>query len=315
MRGLRELVEFFLPTTCLGCGVRMTPEESHRVWCGRCGARLRPPPGPGCPRCQAPLGTGAPAERPCRECAGWPPELMAAEAAVALGAPADRLVHGLKYEGWSVLASDLAERMEAAARRLLVRLEEDGADGRARVGTVVVPVATTTSRERQRGYNQAELVARCLAPRLGRPLEEALQRVDGGETQVALHPEARRSNVKRAFRCRGWGSDGGQGGRPGGPRPVLLIDDVLTTGATAEAAARALIEAGCPRVAVLTFARALPDPAPGRDVPEDPEALGELLDPVLPGAWGHRRSPPSAPRSGPHGVAHGDGAPSRRLHP
>lgn len=305
--GFRSLLEFFLPVSCLGCGGRMVPEESARGWCGRCGARLRPPPAPGCGRCQAPLGTARQPHRQCRECAHWPGELVAAGAAAAMAGPAHRLVHALKYEGWRALAPTLARRMEPVARRLVPRLEEDPADGSS--GLVVVPIPTTRTRARSRGYNQAELLAREVARRLEFPVVTgALRRVEEGGTQVALDPAARRANVRHAFRSGVRGGDAALGaGR------ILLVDDVLTTGATIEAAARALVAGGARRVAAVTFARALPDPAPGDDLPEDPEALGELLDPVLPGAWTERPPAPGSQRSGPSG-GHGDGEPPRRLH-
>lgn len=305
MRLLEPLLDFFLPAACLGCGARMVPEESDRVWCGRCGPRLRPPPAPGCPRCQAPLGTGARREATCRECAPWPPELVGAGAAVAMKGPAHRLVHALKYDGWPEVAPALAERMVPVARGLLPRLtpgsfESSEREGEAPMGPPVtrgrppvIPVPTTASRERERGYNQAALLARYVADALDLPLQHVLERREEGRTQVALNPSARRANVRQAFRYIG-------GQRSPVPGAALLVDDVLTTGATAEAAAQALAEGGIQRVALLTFARSLPEPAPGNDVAEDPEALGELLDPVLPAAWQGRADADGTRRSDAH---------------
>jgi len=108
---------------------------------------------------------------------------------------------------------------------------------------------------RERGYNQAALLARRFAEATGRRCVEALARREGGRTQVSLTPEERRHNVRRAFRIREESVPSFAG------RELLLIDDVLTTGATASAAAEALERGHVSGVTLLTFARALP----GRD--------------------------------------------------
>lgn len=155
--------------------------------------------------------------------------------------PADALVHGLKYEGWAGLAREMGEAMVRALGR--------GGDP---PWALVTPVPTTGARERARGYNQARLLAGVVARRLGLPLVRTLVRVRGGPTQVALPPSQRRANVKGAF----------QAVRPARTRlagaHVVLVDDVLTTGATAAQAATVLDRAGAAEVTVLTFARALP---------------------------------------------------------
>ncbi|TVR63821.1 MAG: ComF family protein [Gemmatimonadales bacterium] len=159
-----------------------------------------------------------------------------------LSAPADRFVYALKYGGWPEVAGFMAARMVA----LLTPEERSGP-------WVLVPVPTTPSRQRTRGYNQAELLAREVARKTGLPLEHALQRKEGGGTQVALHRQERRANVEGAFEA----MDGAHSRLRG--RPVLLVDDVLTTGATGYAAADALtVGAAAARVRLITFARSLP---------------------------------------------------------
>jgi ComF family protein len=116
----------------------------------------------------------------------------------------------------------------------------------------VVPVPTTKRRLRTRGYNQAYLLAVAVSGEVGRPLHEALERRHGGSTQVGLHPTQRRANVKNAFVAREDAKARLSGAR------VLLVDDVLTTGSTAVAAARALVQAGAAEVFLSTFARACP---------------------------------------------------------
>lgn len=238
----RALADFFLPPACIGCGSRLADLESREPVCPRCRSRLRALPAPRCRRCGIPRGTGAEEQGACEECAGWPSVLRHARSAVDLEPPADRLVHALKYGGWRTVAPVMARRM--AGLRLPSSASPDEA--------VVVPVATTRTRRRRRGYNQAAVLAEAVSERLGRPLANVLRRRSGRRTQVALHPRERERNVRRSFSVRPEGAFRVR------ERPVLLIDDVLTTGATAGAAARALETAGVESVVVLTFARALP---------------------------------------------------------
>lgn len=161
---------------------------------------------------------------------------------MTLRPPADALVHAFKYEGWAELAPVLGARVADVVPRA------------ARTGDpVVTAVPTTKKRLRSRGYNQAELLAREVARRLEVPLVTVLARRDGGGSQVSLHPVQRRANVARAFTV----DVGGQGEGAVDGRSVVLVDDVLTTGATACAAAHALERAGASGVTVVAFARAL----------------------------------------------------------
>lgn len=241
-RPLQRLVHLLLPPACGGCSLPLSEGDS---WvCSRCRTRLKEPAHPRCSRCHAPRGTGLPADRPCPECADWPPALVGARTAALMADPADQLVHGLKYGGWTGLASFMASRMVREIRH--EPLPE---------ATVVVPVPSTPERIRERGFNQAELLAQGVAEGLNRPLVRGLVRVGFGRTQVALHRSERRANVQGAFRPAKEGAEGMRN------RSVLLVDDVLTTGSTACAAAEAAVEAGALEVLLLTFARALPGAA------------------------------------------------------
>ncbi len=114
---------------------------------------------------------------------------------------------------------------------------------------VVVPVPTSAARRRARGYNQAELLAKEYAHLAGLQLRCLLRRDRTAKTQTALQPLERAANVAGAFRLSGTSGDiAGE--------HVLLIDDVLTTGATSAECAKTLVAGGARCVSVLTFARA-----------------------------------------------------------
>ena len=243
--GLLDLV--FSPR-CLGCGRPAgaavgagAAGAGERLICGRCRSRLTPPPPPLCDRCGYPrLRTGRRPGPTCPECQEWPVGLRAARSAFLLRDPAASLVHQLKYRGWKALAGPMARWMA------MVPLPTDvGAEAR-----LVVPVPTTAVRLRERGYNQAEVLASALAETTGRTLLRGLVREGGGSSQTTLQPAARLANVAGAFRPMAEPQVRLDG------EHLLLVDDVLTTGATVIACVQSLVSAGARCVSVLTFARA-----------------------------------------------------------
>jgi len=157
---------------------------------------------------------------------------------VLLEGPAVTLVHGLKYEGWYRAATVMAEAMRP--------LIEAGPD------TLLMPVPTTPHRRRIRGYNQSEVLARKLSEGCGLEVVLGLERSEGSRSQTGLGRWGRSANVAGAFRvqetARALIRD----------RDVILVDDVLTTGATAAAIAGRLATVGVGGLSVLTFARAAP---------------------------------------------------------
>jgi len=148
------------------------------------------------------------------------------------------LIHLYKYSGIRTLAGPLGNLLAAALPR------DERFDA-------ITPVPLHWRRKWQRGFNQSELLARCLAKRCGIPPIETLRRVRPTLTQAGLSNTARRGNVTAAFRCR---RDALRAGRVAGRR-LLLVDDVMTTGSTAAACAAALKRAGAERVALVTVAR------------------------------------------------------------
>jgi ComF family protein len=185
----------------------------------------------------------------CLECRSWPAELTAARYAYVLAPPASDLVHALKYEGWRELAPLMSRAMARVVPR---RAEARGSSSRPADRIAVVPVPTTERRLRERGYNQAELLARGVGRALGRPCLPVLRRERATVSQTTLAPSERRENVRGTF------SLSSRASRLVPDADVLLVDDVLTTGATAAEAAVTLTRAGAASVTLVTFARALP---------------------------------------------------------
>ncbi len=175
----------------------------------------------------------------CRVCRAWPAELREARSAVWLDAGARDAVHALKYGGWAGLAVELADVMRE-------RVPAPAADA------LLVPVPLTERRQRQRGYNQSERIATALGAGWRLPVHaDVLVRLRAGRTQTALTPAARLANVAGAFAARPHVRAGA---------PLVLVDDVFTTGATLAECARTLAGAGWHAVTAVTFGRAvIPD--------------------------------------------------------
>jgi ComF family protein len=123
-----------------------------------------------------------------------------------------------------------------------------------REASLVVPVPLSKSRARERGYNQAAVLAHAFAgAKAWECAENALERARSSGSQTTLHPGERRANVAGAFRARSEIMSRLEF------QHVVVVDDVWTTGATALACGEALLEAGARAFSVLTFARALPE--------------------------------------------------------
>ena len=154
--------------------------------------------------------------------------------------PAGSIVHALKYEGWSVIAGELAERMSRLAWPRDV-VEERSA---------LIPIPLASARKRQRGYNQSALIARELGERWRLPVwEDSVQRTRATESQTRLTPEERRANVAGSF-CVGGDL------RRISDAHLVIVDDVVTTAATLNCCARVLYEAGARIISYVTFGRA-----------------------------------------------------------
>ena len=160
-------------------------------------------------------------------------------AAGAYAYPLDRLVQALKYEHRLSLAHPLGHRLVVAIERSL---------GSTKRPDAVVALPLAPPRQRERGFNQAIEIARVVARRVAMPLESGLVRTGNGAAQASLPWAQRRRNVRGAFAC----------SRSFDGRHVAIVDDVMTTGATLESAANALLQAGAARVDAWVVARTLP---------------------------------------------------------
>jgi ComF family protein len=149
------------------------------------------------------------------------------------------LIHLFKYSGMKPLARPLAGYLERA-----LAVDEHGSEAKI---DAVVPVPLHWRKKWARGFNQAELLARYVAKRRGLPLLNALRRKRPTEVQAGLAMAGRRRNVAGAFTARPAADVKG--------KRILLIDDVMTTGATASACASALKRAGAASVSLATLAR------------------------------------------------------------
>ncbi len=197
------------PPRCLGCG------RAGSFWCAACDAQVVLLTGPRCPSC----GRPQPKRRLCRHCREQPLRLRARAYALYEG-PLARALVSLKYRPHRPFADMLGGWLSELVSRQRWK------------PSLVVPVPLSPHRMRHRGYNQAALIARSLAGRLGVPWDEgALSRRHETGTQVGLDHEARWHNVACAFSAM---EESVQG------RHVLLVDDLLTTGATLSACADAL---------------------------------------------------------------------------
>jgi len=166
----------------------------------------------------------------CLECADWPEQLEVARYAFVLAHPADHLVHALKYEGWRELAGFMGGCIADCVGHEAPR--QGAASGMAdQPCTLVVPMPTTDARVRSRGYNQAALLADEVGRRLGLDVRPVLTRRSGAASQTSLTPEQRRHNVRGVFEPVAGSARVVVGTH------VVLVDDVLTTGATGAEAA------------------------------------------------------------------------------
>jgi ComF family protein len=227
---VKRIGAWLLRAACPLCGQAITPEQDFCTGC----ERALPVIATACARCAAPLDHIETTDAICGQCEQTPPVYAAVHAPYRYAPPIDRLVHGAKYGARLDWATLLGRRL---AEHLVSRA--DSID-------VLVPVPLHRSRLRERGYNQSLELARLLEKRLRIPLTHGVDRVRATPPQTTLSREERRRNVRRAFAA----------ARDFTEQRIAVVDDVMTSGATADAIASCLHQAGAKSVEIWVVARA-----------------------------------------------------------
>ena len=268
---LRKTLTYLLfPAPCLACGGIDRDLERPLGLCLRCRGRLVKVRDPCCATCARPLGcidgvgdSGAHSEGVhsgyrCGRCRLRRPRIERLTAHWVYQEPLDRVVLGLKFRRLRFLG----EQLGAA---LAERLGRDPPPVDA-----VVPVPLHWRRQLERGYNQADEIARAVATSLTLPRLRALRRRRSTRPQMELPRDKRDANLQAAFICRSPKRIAG--------RAILLVDDVLTTGATLDQAARCLQAAGSGPIFAAVVART---PEPGEARPREVTLTGYSEGPIL----------------------------------
>jgi ComF family protein len=263
VRWANQALDALFAPDCAACRQRLGSDRDGPV-CGRCWGAVRLVSPPWCDICGEPrMSWRTPSEGPaCARCVDNPPDFDQARAYGLYEGTLRQIVRALKYQGHQSLGAHLGALMRQGDGGLLSRAD------------AVVPVPLHPWRRLRRGFNQADELAR----HLGLPVWRALGRRSRGRPQAGLSAEHRRANVEDAY---GLSLDWSGLLRRRRPSHVVLIDDVMTTGATLDACSRVLRDAGVEWIGALTAARAAsPTAGPGGPIPR-------LLSPPA-----HRLSPP-----------------------
>jgi ComF family protein len=220
-----RFIDLLFPPRCGGC------QAPGSLWCEACRAAVQPIEPPWCEKCGEPFVT----DRLCTNCRNHPLVIDHIRSVALFEGVLRQAIHRFKYERLSGMAEPfgnmLADYWQAA------QLAADW----------LIPVPLHPSRERDRGYNQSELLARQLARHVDVPVSsKGLRRTRATAVQMTLNAAERRENVAGAFECVEANVRGAR---------VVIVDDVGTTGATLDACAQAVLKAGAVSVMGLTLAR------------------------------------------------------------
>ncbi len=250
------VVRLLLAPACVSCGAELdSPLDSPA--CQACWGAVSVITPPWCTQCGDVLPSWRASDPRCARCRRTPARVVTARSASRYEGSLRAIVHAFKYDQRRILAPRLAALLAGAGPDWLEEVD------------AVIPVPLHPLRSFHRGFNQADDLAR----QLGRPVWPALRRCRAGPPQASLPAARRHANVRGAFAlARGSGLAGRRWSRLLRDRAVLLVDDVMTTGATLEACGRVLQEAGAGPIRALTVARAvtaplaspLPPPPPSR---------------------------------------------------
>lgn len=229
---VQQVLDILFPPRCAGC------QKSGSILCPTCIAKIRPLMPPFCQYCGSALPT---TYAICRQCQYHRLYLSGLRAVSNYEEPLRSYIHALKYDGNKRLAKPLGHLL--AQTCINYRLRADA----------IVPVPLHRSRQKERGYNHAHLLAEVCAAQVNIPLRnDIVIRHRDTSAQVGLTASQRQQNVAGAFSCTPAFTTGALHGRT-----ILIIDDVCTTGATMEACAAPLFAAGAKAVCGLVLARPL----------------------------------------------------------
>lgn len=234
---LDAALSFFYPEVCQVClQARATPAEGYL--CSHCAAQAQPIRPPWCDVCGQAFAGHITGVFICADCRATPPKFDYARSVMVFDGPVREAIHQWKYQQAFWLERRLADWFVTAAAPAL----------RAGDWHAIIPVPLHPVKESERGFNQAERLARPLGHATGLPLNiRALNRVKHTVSQTRLSRAERAANLRGAFAV-------ARGVRLSGAR-LVLVDDVMTTGATLNAAATALRQAGAEAVCAWTLAR------------------------------------------------------------
>ena len=233
--GARRLLTLFFPRCCLVCGCVI---DDGGAICPDCWGQFNFIAAPLCARCGYPFPHPVADGAICGACTREAPPYASARAVLVYDAASRDLVLSFKYADRTRYAVAFGTWLHRAGKPALARAD------------VIAPVPLHRLRLLRRRYNQSLLLARALSRASGCPLiPDLLVRTRNTPTQGRLSRSARRRNVRRAFAIRKAAAAAVVG------KSILLVDDVLTTGATVEACTRILLDGGVSEVHVLTLAR------------------------------------------------------------
>lgn len=233
---LRAVADLLFPPVC-----RVCKQPGEFALCQRCRANFRLIVPPICQKCGRPLQRSPELALPCPLCRRRGHQFSCARAAAIYEGSLREAIHALKFGRCRILAAPLGRMMGLCA----------AADPVLAPARLIVPVPLHPHRRRERGFNQAELLAREVGRFLRLPvLATVVRRKTPTKAQSALPLKQRWENVREAFEA--------SAALPG--EPVMLVDDVISTGFTASECARQLLDAGATSVYVLAAALALPEP-------------------------------------------------------
>jgi ComF family protein len=238
MTFLTAILDFLFPPICHVCR-KFIPDAGELHICPACREAMPAVSNPLCQICGIPF-LGAGTDHLCGGCLTDKPAFDVARGALVYEGPCRDLIHAFKYRNKTHLRRPLALLTTAFMTEFVASRDPE----------VIVPVPLHVRRLRSRGFNQALLLGELLAREWHLPLaRRALRRERWTEPQINLSAHLRRDNVKGAFAVADPAAISG--------KRVLLIDDVLTTGSTAEECSRMLKRAGATEVTVITVARAV----------------------------------------------------------